>query len=450
MGLCAWTPEGSIGRFLPHRRGVAAAPPGFVDPPPAWGDEEHVRELFEGTGIPLAFQRETSEIRHRSVSDAVDCYATKYGPVVQAFELHNASGGCGRAPRAVAGIAVRLRCERVTSRGGDCQLLIGPSASPTFDRRVESTRKGTTMTERDWSRRDFLRRTMLAGAAVVGGPVLLSACSQVPSGGGGGGQGGASTLEAARSAGMLRVGIANEAPYGFTDPSGNVTGESVEVGRAVLRAIGIGDIQATTVEFGSLIPALNARQFDMVTAGMFINPQRCANAAFSIPDYTAPTAFLVPAGNPQGVRTFDDVVAKNLRLAVVSGAVEQGYATDSGVPEAQLQVLDSQNSLFQAVTAGRADAAALTNISLNDIVTKNPGAAVEVTPGFFPTIDGEETVSAGAFVFRQGEDELLQAFNTELKRLQDSGEWLRIARPFGFTQDNVPGPEVTTERLCAA
>jgi polar amino acid transport system substrate-binding protein len=258
------------------------------------------------------------------------------------------------------------------------------------------------------------------------------------------------TLENARSAGTIKVGIANEAPYGFTDSSGKVSGESVEVARAVLKAMGINDIQATTVEFGSLIPGLNAKQFDMVTAGMFINPSRCANAAFSDPDYTAPTAFLVPTGNPKGITTFDDVKSKGLRLAVLSGAVEQGYAQKSGVPDAQIQVVDTQNTLLQAVTAGRVDAGALTNISLNDVKSKNAGAAVEVTTGFFPTIDGKKTVSAGAFVFRKGEDALVTAFNAELKKLHDSGEWLRIAQPFGFSKDNVPGPDVTTQSLCSA
>lgn len=305
------------------------------------------------------------------------------------------------------------------------------------------------MTGRSWSRRDFFRRTAAAGVVVIGGATGLSACTQVPSAGGGdAGAGG--TLARARETGTIKVGIANEAPYGFTDESGKVTGESVEVGRAVLQALGIGNIVATTVEFGSLIPALNASQFDMVTAGMFINPDRCANAAFSAPDYTAPTAFLVPTGNPQGVATFDDVKNKTLRLAVLSGAVEQAYAQKSGIPDGQIQVFDTQNTLLQAVTAGRADAAALTNISLNDVVMKNPGSAVEVTSGFFPTIDGEETVSAGAFVFRTGETELVDAFNAELKKLHESGQWLQIAAPFGFTQDNVPGADVTTERLCSA
>jgi polar amino acid transport system substrate-binding protein len=291
-----------------------------------------------------------------------------------------------------------------------------------------------------WSRRDFFRRGAVAGAVALGGPALLSACSSTSSG---------DTLANAKSAGTLKVGIANEAPYGFTDPSGKVSGESVEVGRAVLKALGVGDVQATTVEFGSLIPALNARQFDMVTAGMFINPDRCKNATFSDPDYTAPTAFLVPKGNPKGVNTFDDVKTKNLSLAVLSGAVEQGYAQKAGVPDSKVQAFDTQNTLLQAVSAGRVDAAALTNISLNDVVSKNPGAAVEVTKGFFPTIDGKATVSAGAFVFRKGDDALVSAFNAELKKLHDSGQWLTIAKPFGFSQDNVPAADVTTQRLCA-
>jgi polar amino acid transport system substrate-binding protein len=296
-----------------------------------------------------------------------------------------------------------------------------------------------------WTRRDFLRRGAafgaVAGVVAVGGPALLAGCSSTSG----------DTLAKAKSAGTIKVGIANEAPYGFTGPDGKtVTGESVEVGRAVLKALGINNVEATTVDFGGLIPALNTGQFDMVTAGMFINKQRCDAAAFSDPDYTAPTAFLVPKGNPKGVGTFEDIKLKSLKLAVLSGAVEQGYAQKSGVPDGQVQAFDTQNTLLQAVTAGRVDAAALTNISLNDVVKKNPGANVEVTKGFFPVINGQETLSAGAFVFRKGDNAILSAFNGELKKLHESGEWLKIVEPFGFSQDNLPKPDVTTQRLCAA
>lgn len=309
------------------------------------------------------------------------------------------------------------------------------------------------MTQRNWSRRDFMRRSAVAGAVALGGPVLLSACSEAPptGGGGAGSAAGGSVLENARNAGVIRIGIAGEQPYGFTTVDGQVTGEAPEVARAVLEALGIAEIEADEVGFNELIPSLNARNYDMVCAGMNITPERCGQAAFSIPDYSALTAFLVPPGNPEQVATFDDVATKNLGLAVLGAAVERGYAEAAGVPAGNIQTFDSQNALLQAVTDGRVYCAALTDISLNWLVTElNPGAPAEVTPGFSPVVDGEEVVSAGGFVFRQADDDLREAFDTELRALQESGRWVEIASPFGFSSANLPAKDLTTEQLCMA
>ena len=293
-----------------------------------------------------------------------------------------------------------------------------------------------------WSRREFLRRgACLAATAAVPG------CA-APATGGSLAEGNA-TLARARAAGVLSIGIANEAPYGFTDAAGNVTGEAVEVARTVLARIGVPAIRAVTVDFGELISGLTlAHQFDMISAGQFITPERCEAVAFSVPDYTAPTGFLVARGNPQGVRTFDDIRDRGLRLAVLGGAVELRFALDSGVPAAQVLELPDQQALLQAVDTRQVDAAALTTISLRSAVAGAPGAAVEVTPGFFPVINGQPVVPAGAFGFRPGDDDLREAVDTELRAMHESGEWLRIAEPFGFGPDNVPGPELTTESLC--
>ncbi|MEV0071141.1 ectoine/hydroxyectoine ABC transporter substrate-binding protein EhuB [Amycolatopsis sp. NPDC050768] len=293
----------------------------------------------------------------------------------------------------------------------------------------------------EWSRRQLFRRSALVGAVVLGGPVLLSACTSTSSG---------DALQAAQSAKKIKIGIANESPYGFTDQSGKVTGEAPEVARVVFRNLGIDNVEASAVSFDQLIPALNAKQYDVVAAGMNITAARCGQAAFSIPDYSALTALLVPKGNPQQVLTFQDIAAKKVKVAVLSAAVEKGYATSAGVSEDQIQTLDSQDNMLRAVTDGRVYAAALTDISLKDVLKKNPGAAAEVTPGFDPVENGVPVISAGGFVFRTADKPLVDAFNTELKKLHDSGEWTRIVAPFGFTQANLPKPDVTTEKLCAA
>lgn len=289
-----------------------------------------------------------------------------------------------------------------------------------------------------WTRRQFLAGS---GVAVVGA-AGLSGCARTGTGGGG------NPLEAARRDGFIQIGIAGEAPYGFTDQNGRVTGESPEVARVVFDALGVPDVRATQVDFNQLIPALNAGRFATVAAGMFITPERCQNAAFSVPDYVAQTAFLVPSGNPEGVTSFETITQKQLGLAVLSGAVEKDYAQRSGVPDQQVQTFDTQNALLQAVTDQRVYCASLTDISLNDLVNKSPGAQVEVTEGFTPVIEGEPEVQAGGFVFRPADTALRDEFNRELTRLHDSGEWVRVAEPFGFTSDNVPPDDVTTESLC--
>jgi SAM-dependent methyltransferase len=87
LAVCSWTPEGAIGDFFRTVGAHLPPTPDVVDPPPLWGDEQHVRELFEGTGLDLEFVRETWEIGHDSAASAVECYTTAFGPVVEARRL---------------------------------------------------------------------------------------------------------------------------------------------------------------------------------------------------------------------------------------------------------------------------------------------------------------------------------------------------------------------------
>ncbi|ODU03528.1 MAG: hypothetical protein ABS81_13925 [Pseudonocardia sp. SCN 72-86] len=256
------------------------------------------------------------------------------------------------------------------------------------------------------------------------------------------------TLQRIRRSGVARVAIAGEQPYGFSDASGRITGESPEVARLALRAIGVDGIDAVQVPFDKLIDTLLAGDADLVAAGMTISPDRCARVAFSRPDFVAQPAFLVRRGNPLGVRTFADVRGR-VRLGVLDGSAEQAWAAASGVPGDAVSAYDGQSTLVRAVADERIDAAVLTRISLLDELRRNPGWRLEVTRPFHVTIGGREVVPAGGFAFRREDADLVAAFDEALTAAQASGEWLRAASPFGFTGANLPPGSLTTAALCA-
>ena len=83
------------------------------------------------------------------------------------------------------------------------------------------------------------------------------------------------TFARIKKEGVVRVGFANDIPYGYKTPEGKLTGEAPEIARKVLAKMGIHKIEGIFVEFGSLISALKAGRFDMIAAGMFILPERC-------------------------------------------------------------------------------------------------------------------------------------------------------------------------------
>lgn len=232
--------------------------------------------------------------------------------------------------------------------------------------------------------------------------------------------------------GTVRIGIANEVPYGYEGEDGEATGEAPELARAILGELGIDNLEATVVEFGSLIPGLLADQYDMIAAGMFINPERAQEVLFSDPDYCADTSFAVEAGNPQGLENFESFLDSDAVLGVLGGAVEETYAVETGIPDEQISRFGDTPSLVDALTAGRIDAFALTGPTVQAQVGDLEG--FEATPGFIPVIDGEEQLGCGAFAFPPDNQEFRDIFNEKLNDFQEEDRILPIIEEFGFSE----------------
>lgn len=292
------------------------------------------------------------------------------------------------------------------------------------------------------SRRGFLIRGAIMTGGLVAGPTLLSACSKADDTSSG------SRLDALKSSGTITVGIAGEQPYAFQD-KGKLTGEDPTVQEAIWKAIGIDNVQAKQVSFDALIPGLNARDYDVIAAGMFINPDRCKQAAFSEPMYCAPNAFMVPTGNPDNISDFESVAKSGIKLGVFSGAVEGDYARDAGVAKNKIVTVPDMQTGVTQLQQGRIGAIGLTSITLKWALEQDPSIKAEVTEPFTPVVNGKEVLGCGAAVFRKEDTDLVDAFNKELKKLKDSGELTKLIEPFGFGKETLPPDDVTTESLCA-
>jgi polar amino acid transport system substrate-binding protein len=255
----------------------------------------------------------------------------------------------------------------------------------------------------------------------------------------------ADLLEDAKESGEITVGIANEAPYGYVTPEGELTGEAPEIAKHILGEMGIEEVEAVVTEFGSLIPGLKAGRFDMVAAGMFITPARCEQVAFSEPTYGIGQAFLVKEGNPEGLQTYEDIKENpEATLAVMAGAIERTYARDAGVPDDQVMVVPDTAAGTAAVQAGRAHAFALTSLSIRRLA--DGAAGVEMAEAF-GEVAGQSVKGHGGFAFRPEDQAFLEAFNKELAEFIGTEEHLKLVAPFGWTKDELP--EKTTEELCA-
>ncbi|WP_029068884.1 ectoine/hydroxyectoine ABC transporter substrate-binding protein EhuB [Jonesia quinghaiensis] len=283
-------------------------------------------------------------------------------------------------------------------------------------------------------------RTAAASAALMIG---LGACSSTSDE-----SAGQSTLERLKDEGTITVAIADERPYSWVEGS-EARGATIAMHEEIFAGMGIDNVEVVEVDWNSLIPGLNAGRFDAISAGMSILPDRCKQAAFSDPEIMYTTGLMVPQGNPQGLSDLDSVAAAgDVRLAVLNGGIEAGYADALGLED--VTYVDNAQDGMDVVANGRADAFAMTAISLNWMVQNNPDAGVETTEAFVQVIDDVAQVGAGSTVFRQEDTALLEEYNAELAQVTgDSQAYLDLVGEYGFTEENLPPADLTTEQLCA-
>lgn len=145
-------------------------------------------------------------------------------------------------------------------------------------------------------------------------------------------------LEKIKSQGFVSIGFANEAPFSYATPSGELAGLDIDILHVLFDKMGVKDFRGGLTTFGSLIPGLKAGRFDLIASAIYIKPDRCAQVAFGEPMYIEGDGLVVMKGNPHQLHSYGDIANDpSIKVAHDVGATGvSDHAKAMGVKDSQL------------------------------------------------------------------------------------------------------------------
>lgn len=317
------------------------------------------------------------------------------------------------------------------------------------------------MTGRDHSERrptSAAFRSRAAIAAVVVGALALTACSSSSgtpkstnaSGSSGttgsasvsaaasGGTTGSTLLDQLKKSGTVRIAIANEPPYTEVNADGSTGGIMVDTVGAVMKILGVPNLSVTVTTYASMIPGIEAHQFDIVSGGLFLTAARCQQVIFSDPIIVTRSAFAVKQGNPKGIDSYAWFKTHtDAKLALITPSSEQDFALNTvKIPQGETIAVPDLQTGIDALNSGRADAVASDELANNGAPNKSAFTSVLTTDGY---------VQGAGDVFRTEDKSFRDAFDVAYQTLIKSGQYATIAKKYNI--DPTAAPDTTRTKI---
>ena len=86
IAVLNWTPEGFIGQMFATMKPYAPPPPPGAQPPPLWGNAEHVKNLLGDRVTDVVERKATVRVDHFSTAEGFrDYFKTRYGPTIAVY-----------------------------------------------------------------------------------------------------------------------------------------------------------------------------------------------------------------------------------------------------------------------------------------------------------------------------------------------------------------------------
>jgi polar amino acid transport system substrate-binding protein len=217
----------------------------------------------------------------------------------------------------------------------------------------------------------------------------------------------------------LVVGVNNnDRPFCWTNERGELTGFSVDVARAICRAMG-SECRFVTTNFADFIPGVVERRFDFVVANVLRTAEREKLVDFSNRFWRSSSMFV---GKPGVVATVSAAALKGKSIGVQKGAVQEKYLRENH-GDANIVVFATNTERNNALASGAVDLIFGSTVSHYAFLTTKEGARFEFIGG---PIDGQGLGGDVAIPLAKGRDDLRKRLNAAIDAIMQDGSFARI------------------------
>ncbi len=158
-------------------------------------------------------------------------------------------------------------------------------------------------------------------------------------------------------------------PFETIDASGQPTGVSVDLARAMSESLGK-KLRIENIPFTGLIPSLKTGKIDCIISSMTDTPERRTSIAFSDPYLSIGLALLVAKNSP--IQSITDLDQPGRVLAVRQGTTGEVWAR-ANIKNAKVIALEKESSAVLEVLQGKADAFLYDQMSVWKNAQEQPG-----------------------------------------------------------------------------
>ena len=202
-------------------------------------------------------------------------------------------------------------------------------------------------------------------------------------------------------------------PFDTVDDAGNLVGFDFDLMNAIAEDQGF-KCEYVDMAFGSIIPAIESGQGDIITAGIFVTDERKEKVDFSNPYYTADVSIVVLENNNEitGVDSFTTEMKAASQTANIAADTLQAMVDEGKLGQAV--ILDSFSDAFVQLQNGDVDAVFAQSAVANAYLKQKGGVKIVGTAGESKDI---------AFGVKKDNTELLEKINAGLQNLKDNGTY---------------------------